>query len=219
MAARVIGAMSGALLLLACLPAFCQSDDLAAGKLLVASRDLGDPNFAQTVILLVHYDEGQGAVGLVVNKRTDVPVSRVFKDLKEAKGRNDPVYIGGPVELNSVMALLKSSSKPEGSSRVFGDVYLISDKDLLTQTLASRAEAMVFHTYIGYAGWGAGQLEHEVELGAWHIMPADAGTVFHADPDSVWPRLIRRTETQIAWIPGIPRLPRIPSVTYTPPLP
>jgi len=206
--ARVFCGISGALLLLACLPAVGQTDDLAIGKLLVASRDLGDPNFAKTVILLVHYSEGQGAVGLVLNKRTDVPISRVFHDLKEASGRKDPVYIGGPVELNSVLALLKSPSKPEGADKVFGDVYLISKKDLLTKTLASSAEATVFHTYIGYAGWGAGQLEHEVELGAWHIMAADAGTVFHADPDSVWPRLIRRTETNIAR-----------SFTYTPPLP
>jgi putative transcriptional regulator len=182
------------------MPAFAQTEDLAIGKLLVASRDLGDPNFAKTVILLVHYTEGQGAVGLVLNKRTDVPVSRVFHDLKEASGRKEPVYIGGPVELNSVLALLKSANKPERSEKVFGDVYLIGNKDLLTKTLASSAEAAVFHTYIGYAGWGAGQLEHEVELGAWHIMPADAGTVFHADPDSVWERLIRRTETQIAGV-------------------
>jgi putative transcriptional regulator len=190
--------MSGALVLCACLPAFCQSDDLAVGSLLVASRDLGDPNFAKTVILLVHYNEGQGAVGLVLNKRSDVPISRVFHDLKEASGRNDPVYVGGPVELNSVLGLLKAAGKPEGADRVFGDVYLIANKDLLTRTLASSAEATAFHAYIGYAGWGAGQLEHEVEQGAWHIMHADAGTVFHADPDSIWPRLIRRTETQIA---------------------
>jgi putative transcriptional regulator len=188
----------GALLVCASVPAFCQSDDLALGRMLVASRDLGDPNFAKTVILLVRYDEAKGTVGLVLNKRTDVPIRRVFHDLKEASGRNDPVYIGGPVELNSVMALLKSASKPDGASRVFGDVYLISDKDLLTQTMGSHAEAAVFHAYVGYAGWGPGQLEHEVELGAWHIMSADAGTVFHADPDSVWPRLIQRTETNIA---------------------
>ena len=97
------------LLLLACVPAFCQSDDLAIGKLLVASRDLGDPNFAQTVILLVHYSGDQGSVGLVLNRRTDVPLSRVFQDLKEAKGRMDPVYVGGPVELDTVLALLKTS--------------------------------------------------------------------------------------------------------------
>jgi putative transcriptional regulator len=185
-------------LLFASVPAFCQTDDLAVGRLLVASRDLGDPNFAKTVILLVHYSEDQGAVGLVVNKRTDVPISRVFHDLKEASGRNDPVYVGGPVELNSVLALLKSASKPEGADRVFGDVYLISNRNLLARTLASPAEATVFHTYIGYAGWKAGQLEHEVDLGAWHIMPGDVATVFHADPDAVWEHLIRRTETQIA---------------------
>jgi putative transcriptional regulator len=202
--ARVLGA----LLLFAGLPGFCQTDDLAVGRLLVASRDLGDPNFAKTVILLVHYNQDQGAVGLVVNKRTDVPISRVFHDLKEAGGRNDPVYIGGPVELNSVLALLKSASKPEGGNRVFGDVYLISNKDLLAQTLASRVEAAVFHAYIGYAGWSAGQLEHEVGLGAWRIIPADVGTVFHADPDSVWEHLIRRTETQIAGL-----------LIYMPPLP
>jgi putative transcriptional regulator len=204
MAARFLGA----LLLLACAPAFCQTDDLAIGKLLVASRDLGDPNFAKTVILLVHYDEDKGAVGLVINKRTDVPISRVFHDLKEASGRKDLVYIGGPVELDSVLALLKSAKKPDGADRVFGDVYLISDRDLLTKTLGSSADATAFHTYIGYAGWQTGQLEHEVELGAWHILPADAATVFHADPDSVWERMIRRTELQIARL-----------LTYTPPRP
>src|SRR5271155_3486441 len=214
MVARVVWA----LLLCASLPAFAQTDDLAVGRFLVASRDLGDPNFAKTVILLVHYTEDQGAVGLVVNRATDVPMSRVFQDFKEAKSRKDPVYVGGPVELNSVLALLKSASKPENAMRVFGDVYLISNKDSLKAAMASGVESSVFHTYVGYAGWGAGQLEHEVDLGAWHILPADVGTVFHADPDSVWERLIHRTETQIAGIPGIPSLPGIPSPTYTPPL-
>src|ERR1700722_2234667 len=134
--ARLIAAC----LLFACVPLFCQTDDLAVGQLLVASRDLGDPNFAKTVILLVHYSEGQGAVGLVLNKRTDVPISRVFRDMKEASGRSDPVYIGGPVEVNSVLALLKSVTKPEGAERVFGDVYLISKKDQLARTMASRTE-------------------------------------------------------------------------------
>ena len=173
-------------------------DKLAPGRFLVASRDLGDPNFAQAVILLVQYGDEHGAMGLIVNRRTDVPLSRVFKDLKDAKDRTDPIYIGGPVELNSVMALLKSASKVEDAKRVFGDVYVISSKELLQKTLASPAGPNAFHAYLGYAGWEPGQLEHEVELGAWHIMPADAGEVFHSDPESVWLRLVRRTETQIA---------------------
>jgi putative transcriptional regulator len=173
-------------------------DKLAPGRFLVATRDLGDPNFAQAVILLVQYDDEHGAMGLIVNRRTDVPLSRVFKDLKEAKDRTDPIYIGGPVELNSVMALLKSASKVEDAKRVFGDVYAITSKEPLQKTLASSAGTDAFRAYLGYAGWEPGQLEHEVELGAWHIMPADAAEVFHSDPESVWPRLVRRTETQIA---------------------
>jgi putative transcriptional regulator len=217
----MVARLLAAFVFLACTLGFAQTDDLAVGRFLVASRDLGDPNFAKTVILLVHYSEGQGAVGLVVNRATDVPISRVFQDLKEAKSRKDPVYVGGPVELNTVMALLKTASKPENSTRVFNDVFLISNRDLLKATLASGAESSVFHAYVGYAGWGAGQLEHEVDLGAWHIMPADAATVFHSDPDSVWPRLIGRTETQVARVPRIPRipcLPCIPPLIYTPPL-
>jgi len=180
------------------LAAWAQADDLAPGKFLVASKQLGDPNFAQAVVLLLQYDADHGAMGLIVNRQTEVAISRVFEELKEAKGRKDPVYLGGPVELNNVLALLKSSAKPDDARRVFGDVYLINSKPQLQKTLAAGAEAEVFHVFVGYAGWGRGQLEHEVELGAWHIMPADSGSVFHSDPESVWPRLIRRTEMQIA---------------------
>jgi putative transcriptional regulator len=175
-----------------------QAEKLAPGIFLVASRDLGDPNFARAVVLLLHYDDENGALGLIINRQTDVPLSRVFAELKEAKGRADPIYVGGPVETGSVLALLKSASKPKDAEPVFGDVYLISSKTLLAKTLADGVEASQFHAYLGYAGWGREQLEHEVGLGAWHVLPADAGNVFHSDPDSVWQRLIRRTEVRIA---------------------
>src|SRR5271170_60573 len=106
----MVARLLAAFLFFACALGFAQTDDLAIGRFLVASRDLGDPNFAKTVILLVHYSADQGAVGLVVNRRTDVPMSRVFQDFKEAKSRTDPVYVGGPVELDTVMALLKTAS-------------------------------------------------------------------------------------------------------------
>jgi putative transcriptional regulator len=175
-----------------------QSDDLSPGKFLVASRDLGDPNFAETVVLLLQYDEEHGAMGLVINRASDVPLSDVFKDLKEVKSRTDPVYIGGPVELSKVFGLLKSTAVPDDSKKVFGSVYLINTKEQFQKTLAAGVTADAFHVYVGYAGWGRNQLEHEVELGAWHIFPADAGNVFSPNPEAVWQRLIRRTESQIA---------------------
>jgi putative transcriptional regulator len=187
-----------ALFVLALAQMFGQADKLAPGMFLVASRDLGDPNFARAVVLLVHYDDENGAMGLIINRQTDVPLSRVFTDLKEAKGRADPIYVGGPVETGTVLALLKSASKPKDAERVFGDLYMISSKALLEKTLAAGIEASQFHAYLGYAGWGREQLEHEVELGAWHVLPGDTGNVFHSDPDSVWERLIRRTEVRIA---------------------
>jgi len=175
-----------------------QSVELAPGTFLVASRDLGDPNFSETVILLLRYDEEQGAMGLIVNRRGDLPLSRVFEDVKQAKSRKDLAYLGGPVEEGNVLALLKSSRKLDEEQRVFPGVYLISDKDQLEKALADKLEPNVFHVYLGYAGWGPGQLERELDLGAWHIVAPDAASVFDDDPDSVWTRLIRRTELRIA---------------------
>lgn len=172
---------------------FKNANDLGAGKLLVASRDLADPNFAHTVIMLVRYD-AQGVVGLVLNRRTDVPLSRVFKDLKAAEGRSDPVYLGGPVETPEVFSLLQSSVKIEGAEHIFEGVYLISSKTLFEQTISTQPEPGVFHVYLGYAGWNKDQLREEVGLGAWFVFPADAGTVFSSNPDSLWSQMIRKTE-------------------------
>jgi len=172
-------------------------EDLGAGKLLVASRELGDPNFAETVVLLVHYD-AEGVVGLTLNRRSRVPISRVLEGLKAAQGRSDPVYLGGPVETPAVFALLQSPAKLDGAEHIFGGVYLISTKPLFEQTISARPDPEVFHVYLGYAGWTRDQLRKEVETGAWFIFQADAGAVFDSDPDSLWSQMIRKTELKLA---------------------
>jgi putative AlgH/UPF0301 family transcriptional regulator len=176
--------------------------NLGVGKLLVASRSLGDPLFAKTVILLVRYDD-QGVVGLILNRRTDVPLSRVLQDLKTAKDRSDPVYLGGPLETSAVFALFQTPAKLEGAEHVFDSVYLITAKPLFEKTISARPDPGVFHVYLGYAGWTQDQLRQEVESGAWFIFPADTSTVFNVDPGSLWREMIRKTELQLAWIqPG-----------------
>ena len=198
-----------ALVSLVALPVFAQSGSLylpvqtknpkvlAAGKVLVASRALGDPHFVQTVVLLVHYD-AQNVVGLVLNRRTEVPLSRVFEHVKQAKDRTDPVYLGGPVEMPSVFALLQSPAKVDGADHVFGDVYMISDKPLFEKSLSTQRDPRQFHVYLGYAGWTNEQLKKEVELGAWFIFPGDVSTVFNTDPESLWPQMIGKTELEMA---------------------
>ena len=175
---------------------FKNPQDLGVGKLLVASRSLSDPDFAGTVVLLVRYDE-KGALGLILNRRTDVPLSRVL-DLEAAKDRSDPVYLGGPVGPSAVFALFKSSAKMEKAENIFGGVYLISDKALFEQTISARPDPGVFHVYLGYAGWTQDQLRTEAQLGAWFVFPAEAATVFNSDPDSLWLQMIQKTELQLA---------------------
>jgi len=167
--------------------------DVGIGKLLVASRTLGDPNFAETVVLLVRCNS-DGVVGLVLNRRTDVPLSRVLEQFEAAKGRSDPVYLGGPVETPAVFALLRSTAKPDGADQIFSGVYLISTKDLFEKTIAGRPDPGKFHVYLGYAGWSSDQLRAEIELGSWFIFQGDAKTVFDSEPDSLWRQLIQKTE-------------------------
>jgi putative AlgH/UPF0301 family transcriptional regulator len=94
--------------------------------------------------------------------------------------------------------MLQSPAKVEGAPRVFDDVYLILTRKLLEQTIASRRDPGIFHIYLGYSGWTSDQLKREVELGAWFVFPADAATVFDSDPDTLWSRLIRKTEQKMA---------------------
>jgi putative transcriptional regulator len=165
---------------------------LGIGKMLVASRALGDPNFAGTVILLVRYDE-KGVVGLMLNRRTTVPLSRVL-NLKSAKDRSDPAYLGGPMDPSTAFALYQSADKIEKAESVFAGVYMITDKDLFEQTISAKPDPRVFHVYLGYAGWTPDQLQAEVKLGAWFVFPADTSSVFNSDPDSLWQKMIQNTE-------------------------
>jgi putative transcriptional regulator len=175
---------------------FRSPESLGVGKLLVASRGLDDPHFAQTVILLVRYDEA-GVVGLVLNRRTDVPLSKVL-DLEAAKDRSDPVYMGGPVGMPAVFALFQTSAKVEKAENIFGGVYFIDDEGVFEKTISARPDSSAFHVYLGYAGWTREQLRAEVQLGGWFVFPADAATVFNADPNSQWLKMIRDTELQSA---------------------
>jgi putative transcriptional regulator len=172
-------------------------EDLAPGKMLVAPRDAPDPNFAESVIVLLNYS-GDSALGLMINRRSNVPISRALHELKGAKERSDPVYFGGPVEQDGVMALLRSAVKPEKAERVFDDVFLVSARPGLEGALSGGKDPKELRIYVGYCGWGPGQLDNEVKLGGWYIFGRSSNLVFDANPDSIWRRLIGRVELQMA---------------------
>jgi putative transcriptional regulator len=171
--------------------------DLGIGKLLVAKRDARESTFAETVILVVRYTQG-GTVGLMLNRRTEVPVSRALDPLKGASGRSDPVFAGGPVELPNVLALLRTNIMPEGAEHVTGKVYLVPTGTLLEKTLAKRPDPADFRVYLGYCGWSPGQLENETSHGFWRVLNGSADIVFDSEPETLWSRLIERAEQRIA---------------------
>jgi len=177
------------------------TQDLGIGKILVAKRDAREPTFAETVILVVRYTQG-GTVGLMLNRRTEVAVSRALEPLKGASGRSDPVYAGGPVELANVLALLRTNVMPEGAEHVTGKVYLVPTGALLEKTLAKRPDPADFRVYLGYCGWSPGQLENETSHGFWRVLNGSADIVFDSEPETLWSRLIERAEQRIARAQG-----------------
>lgn len=170
-------------------------EHLAIGDLLVASEKLADPNFAQSVVLIVA-DEDDGAAGIVLNRRTEIPLSRIFPKTKHATA--DPVYMGGPVATTAVQGLLAAPDRTDQATHVLTKVWVTGTKELIEKSIESRLDPSKFRLYLGYAGWAPGQLEAEIRLGAWSVLNGGSGIVFDKDPDSLWSRLTRDSHMQTA---------------------
>jgi putative transcriptional regulator len=174
-------------------------EDLGVGKLLVVPRQSPDPSFAESVVLLVRYAE-DATVGLMINRQTTLPVSGVLRDLKGSTNYSQPLYAGGPVQVELVQALLQSAAGPHDAAHVFGSVYLVSKKAELEKALVAGRGSKELRIYLGYCGWSRGQLENEVNRGGWYIFDGGEGLVFDSNPSTLWSRMIARTELHIAGV-------------------
>lgn len=182
-------------------PAPDMQRQLRRGIFLVASPNLNDPNFAQTVVLLIGYGDA-GAIGIVINRPTGMPVSTLLPKFKQLAAIDAKILIGGPVGLNTVRLLVHNGPAVQGSLEVFPGAYLVETQRLLKKLLASRAKDTQLRFYAGYAGWGPGQLEAEVRHGDWYLWAADAETVFEKPAARIWPDLVRDAQGQ--WVYGAP---------------
>ncbi len=166
-------------------------NDLARGMLLIAAPGLMDPNFRRTVVLLCEHTP-EGAVGLVLNRRTEHTVEQVCPQIPEAIGRHDPIHTGGPVQPDHLLVLHRNPQL-DGKPIVDG-VSLVGDAEVLRKLLAGPIdlEHPQFRCYAGYAGWGEGQLEQEMELGGWILVPGDQRLVFDTPVDEIWSEALRK---------------------------
>ena len=127
----------------------------AQGKLLVATELVQGELFAKTVVLMLHYDE-TGAFGLVVNRPTDVKPGELLADEESIAGYSGTLYWGGPVQMDSLRALMLTDDPPEDAEQIVESVYLVSFEDALGN---GPADPAVLRFFIGYAGWAPGQLD------------------------------------------------------------
>jgi putative transcriptional regulator len=177
-------------------------------SLLLASPQLLDPNFAKSVVLLIEHNE-QGALGVVLNRPTSKTVRELWQELGQPPCQSQrPVCLGGPVS-GPLMAVHAAAELAE--VEIVAGAYFSAKKQHLDQ-LVQRPDGTLVKLFVGHAGWGPGQLEAEIEQGAWHSMPATAENIFDEDPD-LWQRLmqsLRGTELpallKIKHIPADPRV-------------
>jgi putative transcriptional regulator len=179
-----------------------------SGRLLVATPLLGDPNFRRTVILIVEDEPEEGTLGVVLNRPTEVQVGQVLESWTDLVTGPSVVFRGGPVSPNSALALAlaRGDDEPlgwrslEGSnltSRI-GLVDLEAPPELLADGITS------LRVFAGYAGWGPGQLQAEIEEGAWYVLVGEPTDAFLAEPERLWPEVLRRQGGEFAIVATYP---------------
>jgi putative transcriptional regulator len=178
-----------------------------AGRLLVAEPLLGDPNFERTVVLMVEHSPA-GALGLVLNRPTDVLVAEALPDWRELASEPAVLHVGGPVEERSGWCLARCAD-PDG---VDGFVPVLGDLGLLDLSVDPAALAGVLtavRLYAGYSGWGPGQLEHELAAQAWFVLDAEPDDPFQAGGAALWSRILERQGGQLAKLSRVPPDPSL----------
>jgi len=161
------------------------------GQLLLASRRLPDPNFFRTVVFIVQHGD-DGALGLVLNRPLDLTVKQACTDTLEVTCKADSVlHQGGPCE-GPLMALhthRKAAELGQGDhAEIVRGIYFSTEKDELEWLLKQPKPKAKF--FVGYSGWGPGQLERELETGSWLTAGADAKLVFQVGNPDLWSKLV-----------------------------
>jgi putative transcriptional regulator len=186
----------GTLFLLSALSAQAQQEfspmSVEKGVLLVASPSLGDPNFHQTVLLIIEHGRG-GTVGLILNRPTNVLLSEALPDFTVLKQTSHRLFAGGPVGQTQLVLLFRLTQLLPDTRQIIAGVYVGTPR-VLERIMTQPKPTETFRAFAGFAGWAPGQLEHEMLEGAWAILPSDAFSIFDNDPVTLWPDSISRLQ-------------------------
>lgn len=183
------------------------SEGSLKGRLLVASPILGDPNFDGSVVLVLEHGD-DGAVGVVLNRPTGTDVAEPLPGWHRLAADPAVVFVGGPVSPDAAICLARSW--PDERIDAFeplldslGTVDLSIDPD----EAASAIQGL--RVFVGYAGWAGGQLEGEIEQGAWFVVDARPEDALSGEPDQLWQSVLRRQRGKLAMFANFPDNPAL----------
>ena len=171
----------------------------------MATPALGDGIFDRSVVLIIEHDDTEGAFGVVLNRPSTTDVEGALPEWARLAASPPVVFVGGPVSPEAAICLARvSQANAEGWVPVVGAIGaldLSQDVDLLATAVDE------VRLFAGYAGWTRGQLEDEIEAGAWFVVDALEGDVLNDDPDSLWQRVLRRQRGRLAMFAAYPEDP------------
>jgi len=169
------------------------------GHLLIAGPALLDPNFWRTVVLIGEHSE-EGALGVVLNRSSETPVEEALPELMPLAEDLGTVHVGGPVQPSAVV-VLADFVDPDAAETLVLDSVGFLPSEVEPGELGELRRARV---YAGYAGWGPGQLDGELEEGSWIVEPARPEDVFTDDPEGLWSDVLRRKGGPFAVLAAMP---------------
>lgn len=182
----VPGTLGALLILFGASPISADDAKPLTAILLVGKADLPDDDFAGSIVLVMN-NLGPAPVGIVVNRPTRITVPKLFPDITHLAQLSDKVYFGGPVEFGAIWFLVRAATPPEHAKQAFDGVYLSADRELLLKLLGRPKPMDGLRIFIGHAGWAPGQLESEINRGAWTLQRTDPDAIFNGKSEHLWP--------------------------------
>ena len=165
---------------------------------LVATHDLHDPMFSESVILMLPISEDGLIVGVIINKRTNIRVRDLISGAAALPKPAETAFFGGPVEVNTPVIVIRATRPVASAIHLFEDVYLVTASAQITGYVKAPTVGSSARIIVGRAQWMPDQLKAELAAGSWYEAPADADTIFSAEPEKVWEELVKRGELQEA---------------------
>lgn len=177
------------------------------GRLLLAAPPLSDPNFSRSVVLMLEHSEN-GALGLVLNRPSYEETVPGLEAWEALVAPPSVVFGGGPVDTDALIGLARAEDPTdEDAFAALSDSPMPSGLGTVDLELPPDEVAAGFsglRIFRGYAGWGAGQLDAELELGGWIVLPAESGDVFTDEPEGLWRRVLARQPGRLSWLANCP---------------